>query len=111
MTGNTPGDPQAVTDKRREANIADNSCKTLVHALVTARLDYANSLLYTAFTDNAAAFSTRAKLRILARLQYDKIRHDSVLQHLHWVPVCVRPTYKVLVFVYSMMQGQAPWTY
>ena len=28
------------------SSITDDACKTLVHALVTARLDYANSLLY-----------------------------------------------------------------
>ena len=27
---------------------------------------------------------------------------------LHWLPICVRPTYKVLLFVYSVMHEQAP---
>ena len=55
--------------------------------------------------DNAAAFATCAKLRCPAR-KYDRI--TPVLQHLHWLPICVRPTYKVLLFAYSVMHDQAP---
>jgi len=31
---------------QNRSSIIDDACKTTVHALVTARLDYANSLLY-----------------------------------------------------------------
>ena len=59
--------------------------------------------------DNAAAFATCAKQRspLVSRTRkYDHI--TPVLQHLHWLPICVRPTYKVLMVVYSDMHEQAP---
>ena len=72
------------------------------------RLYYANALLYGL---------PQTKLQRLQRVQictarlvcrtrkYDHI--TPVLQHLHRLPVCVRSTCKVLVFVYSMMDNQA----
>ena len=49
------------------ASITDDACKTLVHAHVTARLDYA---AIRPSADNAAAFAMYAKLRCPARQQY-----------------------------------------
>ena len=56
--------------------------------------------------DNAA---TCAKLRIRLVSRTRKYHHITpVLQHLYWLPICVRPTYKVLLFAYSLMHDQAP---
>ncbi len=91
------------------SSITDDACRTLVHALVTARLDYANALLY------GLPQRTRQRLqrvqncaaRLVSRTgKYDHI--TPVLQHLHWLPISVRPTYKVLLFAYSVMHDQAP---
>lgn len=38
--------------------------------------------------------------------KYDHV--TPVLPHLHWLPVCVRQTYIVLVFAYSVMHDLAP---
>ena len=54
--------------------------------------------------DKAAAFITCAKL--CRTKKYDRI--TPVLQHLLWLPICVRPTYKVLVFADAVMHDQAP---
>ena len=79
-----------------------------MHAFVTARLDYANSLLYglpqTTLLRLQRVQNCAARLVSRTR-KYDHI--TPVLQHLHWLPICVRPTYKVLVFAYSVMHDQA----
>ena len=91
------------------SSITDDACKTLVHALITARIDCVNSLLYglpqttlqrlQPVQNCAARFVCRTK-------KYDHI--TAVLQHLHLLPMCVRPTYNVLLFAYSVMHDQAP---
>ena len=85
------------------SSITDDACKTLVHALVTARLDYANALLY------GLPQTTLQRLQRVQNCAARLVSHITpVLQHLHWLPICVRPTYKVLLFVYSVMHEQAP---
>ena len=54
--------------------------------------------------DKAAAFATCAKL--CRTKKYDRI--TPVLEHLVWLTICVRPTYTVLLFAYSLMYDQAP---
>ena len=93
------------------SSITDDACKTLIHALkiVTARLDYANALLYglPQTTLQCLQRVQNCAARLVSRTRkYDHI--TPVLQHLHWLPICVRPTYKVLLFVYSVMHEQAP---
>ena len=91
------------------SSITDDACKTLVHALVPARLDYANAMLYglpqTMLQHLQRVQNCTARLVSRTR-KYDHI--TPVLQHLHWLPICVRPTYKVLLFAYSVMHDQAP---
>ena len=79
-------------------HLTEESCNTLVHTLVTSRLDYRNALLYglpqTALqrlqkVENGAA-------RLITRTR--KYEHVTpVLQRLHWLPVHLRPIYKVLL--------------
>ena len=38
--------------------------------------------------------------------KYDHI--TPVLQKLHWLPVCLRPTYKTLVLTYTVLKGLVP---
>ena len=91
------------------SSITDEACKTLIHALVTACLEYANALLYglpqTTLQRLQRVQNCAARL-VSRNRKYDHI--TPVLQHLHWLPICVRPTYKVLMFVYSVMHEQAP---
>ena len=73
-----------------------------MHALVTERLAYANSLI-----DKAAAFAMHGKLRSPARLPNKKIRpHHSRAAELAPVTGLCGPDVKMLVFVYSVMHDQ-----
>ena len=81
----------------------------MVHASVTSRLDYCNSLLFG------------TKSRIIKRLQYcqnnaarlitqsRKYEHITpVLKSLHWLPVLQRIEYKILLLTYKALSGEAP---
>ena len=82
---------------RIRQHLTEESCKTLVHTLVTSRLDYGNALLYglpqMALQRLQKAQNCAARLITRTR-KYEHI--TPVLQRLHWLPVHLRPTYKVL---------------
>ena len=88
--------------------LTKESCKTLVHALVTLRLDYGNALLYG--LPQTALQRLQKVQNCAARLITRTRKHEHitpVLLHLHWRPVHLRPTYKVL-FTYCVLNGLAP---
>lgn len=87
----------------------DQTCKTLVNALVTSRLDYGNALLYGTpdgrlkklqlLQNSAARLVTRTGIR----------EHITpVLKNLHWLPVKFRIQYKILVLCHKSLQENAP---
>ena len=77
---------------RIRPHLTEESCKTLVHALVTSRLDYANALLHglpqRALQRLQKAQNCAARLITRTR-KYEHI--TPVLQRLHWLPVHLRP--------------------
>lgn len=80
-----------------------------VHAFISSRLDYCNSL----FTCLSKASVDRLQLvqnaaaRLLTRSK--KSCHITpILASLHWLPVQFRIQFKVLVFTYRAIHGQAP---
>ena len=86
-------------------------CKLLAHTLVMVRLDYCNALLCGARED---------VIRQLERLQDQADRvvckkykndHNSVTElmwDLHWLPICVRIQYKILLLVYKAFTSGYP---
>lgn len=89
--------------------ISDSACKTLVHALVTSRLDYANVLL-CGVTQSLIGRLQRVQntaARLITRTR--KREHITpVLKQLHWLPVEYRPRYKALLYVFKALNGLAP---
>ena len=79
-----------------------NACSTIIHALISCRLDYCNSLLYNVPTH---------KIDRLQRLQNQCARiltksprreHiTTVLKSLHWLKIQDRITYKILMLTYK----------
>jgi hypothetical protein len=90
-------------------HISDGACKTLVQALVTSRLDYANVLLcgIPQFLVDSLQRVQNMSARLITRTR--KREHITpVLKQLHWLPVEYRPSYKILMYVFKALNGLAP---
>ena len=89
--------------------LSDGTCKTLVQALVTSRLDYCNSLLVGI---------PKCDLHRLKKVQHSAARLvsrpnrsediTSVLEELHWLQIPERIKFKVLLLTYKALHGESP---
>ena len=89
--------------------LSQNDAEKLVHAFVTSRLDYCNSLL---------SGCPRKSLKCLqlvqnaaARVLTGTKRRDHItpsLASLHWLPVESRVEFKILLLTYKALNGLAP---
>ena len=82
---------------------------SLMHAIVSSRLDYCNSLLYG--INKSVVQKFQRVQNAAARLISKRKKHESVsdvLIDLHWLPVEQRIIFKVLVFTYKIINNLAP---
>lgn len=89
--------------------ITDDCCKTLVHALVTSRLDYGNGLL-CGLPDTLTNRLQKVQ-NCAARLITRTGRREEmtpVREQLHWLPVRQRCQYKILMYTYKCLHDRAP---
>lgn len=89
--------------------LTTEATECLVHAFITSRLDYANSLLSglpSRLTRNLQVIQNTAA-RIVTKTR--KTAHISpVLQNLHWLPVTSRITFKILLLVFKAINNLGP---
>ena len=80
-----------------------------MHAFISSRLDYCNSLMY-GIAENQLDKLQRIQntaARLVAGVK--KCDHMSpVLRRLHWLPVRHRVTFKIATLVYKSLHGLAP---
>ena len=89
--------------------LTDNACSQLIHALVTVRIDYCNSLLYglpdCSLSRLQRILNTAA--RILCKIpKFDHISKTSL--DLHWLPIQQRILFKILILTYQAYHKTAP---
>ena len=85
------------------------SADTVVHAFITSKLDYCNSLFYglpnyqlrklQLLQNMAARFVTGAR-------KFDHI--SPLLEKLHWLPIPFRVVFKLLLLVFKALNGLGP---
>jgi hypothetical protein len=86
-----------------------DATKSLVHAMVTPRIDYCNALLYG--LPCTPLKELQLVQNISARIMTKTLRCQPitpVLKELHWLPIKSRISYKVLVHFFKALQDEAP---
>ncbi|XP_072234405.1 uncharacterized protein [Leuresthes tenuis] len=89
--------------------LSQGDAEKLVHAFVTSRLDYCNSLLLGCPTYSLKSLQLiqNAAARVLMRT--NRRDHVSpVLASLHWLPVKFRIEFKILLLTYKVLNDRAP---
>ena len=89
--------------------VTTDACKTLLHSLVTSRLDYGNALLYGIPKSSLTRLQKvqNSAARLITRTR--KREHITpVLKSLHWLPVEYRSQYKIITYTYKALNGIAP---
>ena len=84
--------------------------KTLVHTLVSSRVDYCNSIFYRA--TNAVLRRLQSVLNVAARLITNTREFDHITpmlrDQLHWLPIRQRIIFKIATFVRNSLHGRGP---
>jgi hypothetical protein len=95
---------------RRIGRYLDKETKhSAVRALILSRIDYGNALLYGAKSkdlDRLQSLQNKA-----AKLIYSAGKRDSpsqLMHNLHWLPIRDRIKFKICMYVYKCLQGNAP---
>ena len=95
--------------RRIRKYLSRESTETLIHAFVSCRIDYCNSILY-----GLPAYQLHKLQRVqnaAARLIFQQPRYCQItplLCSLHWLPVVYRIEFKMLLLTYKAIHGCAP---
>ena len=91
-------------------SLSTDAAKTLVHSLISSRVDYCNSIFYGA--TNIVVRRLQSVLNAAARLISNKRKFDHITpvlrDHLHWLPIRQRIEFKIAVFVRNAVHGRGP---
>ena len=92
-------------------SICTTVCKSLIHGLVTSRLDYGNATLY-GISDrhmHRLEMVKRSAARIFRQIRRgDRQSMTTILRQLHWLPVRKRIDFKLLVLVHRAIYNGTP---
>ena len=97
-------------DVRRNRHLlSDENVETVVHSIVSSRLDYCNSLFHG--IDKKAMNKLQKLQNAAARIISKRKKRESVrdvLVKLHWLPVENRIVYKILVLTFKIVHDLSP---
>jgi len=91
------------------SSLTEESAKTLVHAFVSSRLDYCNSLLYG--VSNELLQKLQVIQNVAARVVMGARKFDHItplLRKLHWLPVRQRIRFTLAMTIYKCLYGLVP---
>ena len=92
-------------------SLTTSVCKSLIHGLVTSRLDYGNAMLFL-ITDrllHRLEMVQRSAARIVKQIRRgDRQSMTTILRQLHWLPIKRRIEYKILVLVHKALYYGTP---
>ena len=86
-----------------------DACQTLLLGLCISHLDYANAILYglpDVDIDKLQRIQTMCAKLVLNRKKSDSA--TEALKELHWIPVRLRITFKLLMVIHRCLHGDAP---
>ena len=86
-----------------------DACQTLLLGLCISHLDYANAILYG--LPDVDINKLQRIQTMCAKLVLNRKRSDSAteaLKELHWIPIRLRITFKLLMVVHRCLHGDAP---
>ena len=100
---------QIANINRMRRYVSKGVLKTVIHCLITNRLDYCNVLLHGA---PSRQLQWLQKIQnVTARMITDTARHEHItpiLRNLHWLPIEQRVKYKVILTIYKILTSRAP---
>ena len=88
--------------------LTSESAASVIHAFVSSRLDYCNSLYYglpTELIDRLKKVQNTAARIVSRSARFSRI--TPTLQALHWLPVRQRVQYKILLLTFKALHGLA----
>ena len=89
--------------------LSQQDTQTLIHAFISSRLDFCNSLLYglpACLISKLQKIQNTAARIVTGGRKYD--HKTPILRDLHWLPVQQRIVFKLLLFTYKALHEQAP---
>jgi len=91
-------------------SLTEDAATTMVHAFVTSRVHYCNSVLHRASAASVQPLQNvlNAAVRIILRKRKFDHSTTDVRDQLHWLPVQQRIEYKVCVLVYKSLHQASP---
>ena len=92
-----------------KALLSKNDLEKLIHAFISSRLDYCNSLFST--LNHCSLHRLQLVQNAAARLLTNTHRWSHitpVLKALHWLPVESRIVFKIILITFKALHGQAP---
>ena len=95
--------------KRTSNFLSKDNLISVIHAFVTSRLDYCNSILHG--LPSSELIKLQRVQNAAARLVTSTLRYchiTPILYELHWLPVKFRINFKLLLITFKALYGMAP---
>ena len=96
--------------KKKRNFLTVQASKTMIHAFVTSRVDYCNSVVHgasTVHTRPSKNVLNAAANAVMNKRKFEHITAD-IRDQLHWLPLQQRTEYKTCVIVYKWLHEMAP---